>query len=1345
MINKSQQWTVEQQAAIDERGGDILVAAGAGAGKTAVLVQRIIQRLTDKESPLNIDHLLIVTFTKAAAAEMRKRISDALLKLLSKDPDNERLKQQLNLLDQAAIETLHSFCFRVIQTYNYKLDIDPSFRIGEENEMLIIRQEVMENLLEQCYKGAERERELFLELVDSFGGERSDDGLGQIIFSIYNMICSQPQPENWLEKTSDLYNIDDAVSLDDIVWISVIKQHIQIDISGMIEDYCQIIQFITGCDLYNVDCSQVIDVYGLQQHQDIPPYVEANLIPELIMLKKTASACAESWDALANQIKEIHFDRLKTKRNTEDHYAENVKKLRDEVKKQLKYYSEFYFSRTRQQYIADIQHSYPLVKQLTNLTIRFKRQYHQYKQKLGVLDFNDLEYYCLKIMTEPIDGGDQGGGQIISASPEARQLRQQFSEIYVDEYQDINNVQETILNLLSSENLFMVGDVKQSIYRFRLADPGLFMYKYMGDDSLVRKIDLQSNFRSRPEILNAVNFVFRQIMGQQAGEIIYDKKAELNPGIDFPHNAENSLQGPVEIHLLDKKAADNYSAIENDEEEDEITSEYITSLQLEARLIAGRIKKMTEIDNLLVYDNKNESYRPLTLRDIVILLPTANITADIFMQEMEQQGIGSFAELASGWLESQEILTMINLLKILDNPRQDIPLASILRSPLIGLSSDEMACIRLAGHRLSLFDALTATAASEPIQQISEINAELQTNTRDKAREFLVKLDEWRTAARSERLQDVLRRIMINSGYYDFIGGLPDGVQRQANLRILVERAGSYQAHSGKGLFAFLQYLDKITESGHDLPEARTLGENEDVVRIMSIHKSKGLEFPVVFLADAGHSFNMKDMNSQLLIHKDLGIGMAMVDPEEGFSYPGLPQQAIKQQIRSEILSEQMRVLYVAMTRAREKLIISGSVNNLASRWQKWERALYCRKQLLPDRMRLQAATFLDWLMPALMRHPSAAVCTGDKELSDRISGYNVFREYDNDESRWDIMLYQNISSDADDSDQSNSAISLQSINDAAITKDSPCSSSVRNSELLNKLRGWQPVTADDLTVFYQEHISDWPVVWRHAYKQVSDIFDWKYPYPAVQQAAKVTVTEVKDLFSEIAEDYHSVSRTNEINESNNINPSLKRPQFMLKQGLTGAEYGTALHLVLRHLDLQNTDSMKAIDQQIIDLYNREILNAEQAARIKRKDIYSFANSELGRRMASADEIYRELPFTLSLPWQELARRQRDPSEKEGAAYELSNAQNQECVILQGELDCIIREGDRWTLIDYKTDRPYTDSAEDEERTDVFIRKITQRYSGQLALYQLACERIMNINISEKCLYLFSIGKTVNI
>jgi ATP-dependent helicase/nuclease subunit A len=1183
-------WTKEQEAAIYTSGKDVLVAAAAGSGKTAVLVERIIQKLLNKENPVDIDSLLVVTFTNAAAQEMRNRVGEALEEAVAAAPSSIHLKKQLSLLQRASISTLHSFCLDVVKQHAYLLDLDPSFRIANEMENDLLKQEVMEDLFEKWYGAEDIEEEGFFAVVDRFSNDRSDAAVEELILALYHFAIQNPWPDAWLDELATAYNIDENWQESDLAWLDIIKREVQNQFAA-IGDEMQL-------------------AMNLANEPD-GPYHYIDTIEKDLASLHDALTLLDHWDGLQEFMSLSTFAKLSGKRiECDEGKKEKVKNLRNSYKKRWNKMKDRWFKRNLSSHVEDMQEMAPVVKQLTVLVKEFKDQFTQVKKEKAIVDFSDLEHYCLELFLDETSTSNR-----LVPSKVARYYKEKFTELLIDEYQDTNLVQETLLTLISDRsgpgNMFMVGDVKQSIYRFRHAEPKLFIEKYRSfaeDANPAKRIDLARNFRSREHVLTGANYIFRQIIDRDLGEIDYDENAELVYGNKMYDDMPYAEPSP-ELVIIDREAEE--SAAVSEEEED---YQDLEKAQLEARVFAEKIKTWTGKKNgqpLQVVDKATGKQRDFQYRDAVILLRAMSNWGPVIVDELKKQGIPVYAELSTGYFEAIEVKVMISFLKVIDNPRQDIPLASVLRSPIAGLNEDELASVRLAEKNTYYYDAM---------RKYAETN---QDKTTDKINDFLEKLEEFRFASRQGALSELIWNIYMETGYYDFVGGMPGGRQRQANLRALYDRARAYEETSFRGLFRFLRFIERMEENDDDLGAARALSEQEDVVRIMTIHKSKGLEFPVVILGAMDKQFNMMDLNQPYLLHKEMGFASKYIDPVKRITYPTLFYHAIKQEKMRELLSEELRVLYVALTRAKEKLVMIGNVNSLEDKLKKWERMIDYKQWVLPAHFRMESKTYLDWVGSALIRHNDNSILRNEEAL---ISGLH---EINLDPSNWDVSIIH--------------ASELANLDE---------SHKEEHEDFRDAVVNWKkvPVADDKLEMKVNSRLS-------HQYGSNE----------ATRLRAKQTVTEIKRQ-QEIKDEYAADQFVQQYKA-----PIVKRPNFMQREKtMTSAEKGTAMHTVMQHIPMEKVLTENEVAAFVETLTDKEILTEEQALIIDVSAIASFFTTPIAGYIREAGPVYREVPFSLTLTADDV--------------YAGLAAGTEEQVLIQGVIDCLIPKDNGWIILDYKTD-----------------------------------------------------------
>jgi ATP-dependent helicase/nuclease subunit A len=1146
-------WTKEQQMAIDTRDCNLLVAAAAGAGKTAVLVERIIKRITNENRPVDIDKLLVVTFTNAAASEMRERIGEAISKALDNNPDSRRLQGQLTLLNKASITTIHSFCLEVIKNNFHKIELDPGFRIGDATETTLLKLEALEEIFEDWYEQTGRED--FISLVECYGGNRDDKDLQDMVLKLYEFAKSSPWPEKWLEEASGAFDVSEDFNFGDSDWAKVIASSVKIELLGL-------------------ESSMKKAISTIKRTEGLEPYL-ANFESELKYINYLINCCQGSWKELYEGFENLEFSSLKrVGKDVDGEAKKNVTKIRDEVKDRIKKIKVDTFTLDDAAISLEIKELHPLMKCLGNLVIDFDKRYSKRKREKGIIDFNDIEHFALEILTCFDDKGD------IVPSDVALEYREKFDEILVDEYQDSNLVQEFLLNTISKQdvpNRFMVGDVKQSIYRFRQAKPELFLNKYntysITDGDLNRKINLYKNFRSRSEVIEGVNYIFKRLMSLNIGELEYTDDERLNLGSDYKElsDVESITGGPVEVHLIEKSTntgMEEPSREDSSEEDDQDAvseeEEKLDNIQLEARMIALRIKELIQEEEgrrFKVFDKTIKDYRPLEYRDIVILLRATSRWAPTFLEELTNAGIPTFADTGVGYFETMEIKTIISLLQIIDNPMQDIPMLAVLRSPIFSFTPEELIDIRMGEVDRTYYEAIKSAA-------------KLKDDLGQRAEEVLSAISRWQHKAIHMSVDELLWYLYKETGYYGYVGAMTGGVQRQANLRVLFERAKQYEDTSFKGLFNFINFINKLKVSSGDMGSAKILGENENVVRIMSIHKSKGLEFPVVFVSGMGKQFNLQDLTRSILFHHSLGFGPEYVDYKRRVAYPSIIKESIKKKIKIESLSEEMRILYVAFTRAKEKLIITGSVNNIEKAIQRWNVESDGIK--IPEHEVLKAKTYFDWIWPAIIHHKD---CTN-------LKGSSGEQENDDEEiSRWKVKTWSR--------------------------QDIILEEKAEEQEERDILKELGEINMDDTSSEFKD--------------EILRRLNFKYIYEkSAGLPAKLSVTEIKRIINTQVLDDETTPMFR--------NVRLKTPVFLEeKSELTAAERGTITHLVMQRLDLTRIFNFSDIKGQIDFMVKSELISGTQARAVNIKRIEAFFKTELGARMLNSQGVRREVPFHIEL------------------------------------------------------------------------------------------------------------------
>ena len=893
----SVKWTKEQEKVINLRNRSLLVSAAAGSGKTAVLVQRIISMVTDETDPLDIDHLLVVTFTNAAAAEMRERVGAAIENALEQDPYNQHLQGQLTLVHNAQITTIDSFCIRILRDHFHKIDLEPGFRIADEGELKLLREDVCEAVLEDFYQKADPE---FLRFADSYSGAKNDLQIKEMILKLYNYAESYPWPKEWLETCVQQYEAANEAELEEKSWIRDFLSYLNVRVEDLITAQEKLLE--------------------LTQEPDGPYMYEASIADDLRQLENLRKC--EHFSQWQAAISAIDFKNIGRSGKYEGSVAKKdaVMSGRKRMKDQIDKWKKTIFATMLEVQLERLTQTSKMVRMLVTLTQAFSDRFQEEKQKKNMLDFSDVEHNALRVLVD---------SETKELTETALEYQQQYREVMIDEYQDSNYVQETLLTAVSgvkngNENLFMVGDVKQSIYRFRLARPELFMDKYhrfSTEESSQQRIDLHRNFRSRWEVVEAVNDIFYPLMEKDLGNVAYDAEAALYAGAVYP-DYENADCCKPELLLVPSQE----SGMERREQE--------------AAAVAGRIRELVETQEI----------PGITYKDIVLLLRSMSGWAETYQKVFEQEGIPLIVASKTGYFSATEVQTVLSLLRVLDNPYQDIPLAAVMKSYFGKFSSEELAQIR------SEYPGMPFYQCVEQMLPVSE-----------KIIAFQEMLQKFRQRIPYTPIHRLLQEILDETGYRNYVAALPAGEQRRANLDMLMEKAVAYEQTSYHGLFHFIRYIDRLMKYDVDYGEAEIVSEQENAVRLMSIHKSKGLEFPVVFVCGMGKQFNEQDLNSNMIFHPEFGIGLKWFDCEKRTKANTLIHQIFAMEAKKENLGEELRVLYVALTRAKEKLILAGTCKLP----EEGQYSGFSREEKVPFSTRYDAKSYWDWVIPVLgMENP---------------------------------------------------------------------------------------------------------------------------------------------------------------------------------------------------------------------------------------------------------------------------------------------------------------------------------------------------------------------------------------
>lgn len=1307
-------WTTEQQQVIDLRNRNILVSAAAGSGKTAVLVERIVKIITDKNHPVDIDHLLIVTFTNAAAAEMRERIGNAIEKALDEQPGDEHLLRQLTLIHNAQITTIDSFCLYVVRNHFHEIDLEPNFRIGDEGELKLLREDVLGRVLEQNY---EEPSEAFSDFVEGYASGRTDAALNEMILQLYEFSRSYPWPEKWLDSFVGAYRIETREELDRAEWLAPLTENI-----------CFVLK----------DCEQLLkQALAITQQDDGPDMYEKAVQSDLE--KYEGLSRLTSFCELSGALSDIKYDRLASSRGFEGNpdKLELVKSLREQAKDVVKKLCKQYFFCSPEMMIEQLERTEPMLEEVVRLTKQFADEFAAAKRRKNLVDFHDVEHFALQILVDE---------ETEKAKKTAEEFRDTFEEIMIDEYQDSNEVQETLLRSISREergenNIFMVGDVKQSIYRFRLARPELFMKKYDSyslEESTTQRIDLHKNFRSREEVLTCTNDIFYKIMARSLGNVEYDAEAALYPGASYPAM-------PVQENPAGEKAAEDEKvsgkqingftpeillADSNDELLED--TDFSDKKTLEAKMVAEKIRHLMKTQP--VTDKSTGELRAARYSDIVILLRSLSGWADSLVEVLNGNGIPAHTVSSTGYFSTVEVQTVLSMLRLLDNPRQDIPMAAVLRSPMAGLTDEELAVLRLEDGSVPFHEAVLELAEGlyeeDGQKEISDSEADrkqgrnadektenhIEITAHRKLLKFYKKYKQLRQLVPDTPIHELIEIILRETGYGHYVAAMPAGNRRTANLNMLLEKATAYEKTSYKGLFHFVRYIDELQKYDVDFGEADMVGENEDVVRIMSIHKSKGLEFPIVIVSGMGKNFNKQDTRSKMVLHPELGIGLDYMDGKKRIKSPTIAKKAIAKQIDLENLGEELRVLYVALTRAKEKLILTGTLKDAPEKLEffRQQAALYAHSSdttAIPYLTRESAAGYLDWILPAVLSY-------GDKYPVRIVEAAElVLDEVENQLEQNENLTERIVEIEAADTQlvgQLKQRFSQRYPYQTDILRKNKYSvSELKHRAMREKFEAEQEET---IPAFLEEPVT--PTI------------------PLFIQRQGIVGQEAQNKAQDAGQE--AESKAEQKIESNTAN--------------RGALRGTAVHRVMECYDFT---SEKSVQEQMDAMEKEEKITADMRTLVKERIVADFVSSETGKRMALAQRmgaLYREKPFVMGFTEEELerygfgagAQMIENEAQTENAQQEImsenvsqeNHMHEEDLTLIQGIIDVFWIEDDGITVLDYKTDRVGT------------AQELIDRYATQLKLYADALERVFatrKLKVKEILIYSFRLEKLISI
>lgn len=1283
-------FTPDQQRVIDTRNCNILVSAAAGSGKTAVLVERIIQMITDDSNPVDIDRLLIVTFTSSAAAQMRERISKAVSQKLEEYPESEHLQKQASLIHNAQITTIDSFCLFVIRNNFNEIGLDPAFRVADESEVRLLESDVMGKLLEEAHT---EPTERFLHFIECYSTGTNEKKIEEAILRLYHFSMSYPFPEQWLTERLEDYQIEDVNALSDKKWFQSALTYIRTILQECRNRLQQALEIANS-------------VSGPIQYAD-------NLTSDMILIEKFQRA--SGYNELHDLFTYSAFTRLSGKKTegVDPVLKEMVKAIRDEVKKNIADLKKFLFQISVENTLSDMASCQESVEELVSLTLTFKKMLDQLKRDRNVIDFSDMEHFALQILLKRDENG-----KIVPGNT-ALELQDYFVEIMIDEYQDSNEVQELLLKCISGEdkgryNRFMVGDVKQSIYKFRLARPEIFMEKYdtyvINDNSSHQvRIDLSMNFRSRREVTDATNFICSQLMTASVGNVEYDNRAALYVGASYPEPEQVNEKGIYQTELL-IATPDSLLVQERDTEVQKYSEK-----ETEAVMVAERIRQIVGV--FPITDAVTGEIRPAKYSDIVILFRATAGWDEDFRRILSEQGIPVHVTSRAGYFETLEIQGIVNFLRVLDNPLQDIPLFGVLKLPFFDFTETDITCIRCFARdfmeqedntdkkrrKLFLYEQvqlyynqvyqLEMTATDQKYEK--EIRSE-NSVSRAKLERFFKMITEYRKRVAYTPIEELLQQLIADTAYDAFVGSMPGGDQRMANIELLLEKAGTFQNTSFYGLFHFIRYLETMQEQDVDFGEANILDENADVVRIMTIHKSKGLEFPICFVCGLSKQFNQMDMRKSILMDVELGVGVDYIDPTLRLKRKTMRKNVVVQRMKEDTRGEDLRVLYVALTRAKEKLILTGYVNDFDKKLANNVHLTMESAAKLPYSVLMGANSYMDMILAALIRHNCMRALLEER-------GFEYIRcPLPYREIPIEITLYQETESQAEkirtQLKKQGKSIALEE----ELSKASVYSDAALKTVLDEKLHYVYPhADLEGLTVK----------------TTVSELKKTSYEEAFSESAELVVLPREHYIPSFALEDTENII---EVPETEDIPAGTSHA----KKALSGIQYGTAVHKIMEllsfseKLDTDNKRLYAILKSEQEQWIAEGIVTAEELACVGINRIKNFFQSNLAKRMIAANarnRLFKEQPFVLGI----------------GADQLKPGFPSTEIVLIQGVIDVFFYENEEIVLADYKTDKVSTKE------------ELIARYKNQLDYYQQALEQITGKRVKERYLYSFSLQEEI--
>lgn len=1273
-------WTDAQQKVIDARNSNLLVSAAAGSGKTAVLVERIIQMISNSECPIDLDKLLVVTFTKAAAAQMKDKIVDAIEQLLIEQPENEHYLRQMDLTNHANIMTIDSFCYQIVKEHFYALSIDPEIRIGDNGEIGLLREEILEQTIELFY----RDNADFVAFSDAYSSDKNDSRVEEIILQIYNVSSSYPRPEIWTKRARELFDCQTEESLSKLL---------------VMQDFLR--------EIHNLACGVKETIQNTLKYTQMPngPYhLEKTLLLDSAFMDDIMMA--NSYSRL-QELKQEGFKRIATNRKGDyDKELENVVKgIRDQYKKRIAVLLDV-CTQSSKKIIEQIGEQKAMFTALLDAVDYFRMQFLQAKLDSRILEFSDVEHFALQVLCK---GYDEHENPI--PSDIGLDLSEDFEEILIDEYQDSNYLQEAILNCVSKvsqgkNNIFMVGDVKQSIYGFRMARPDLFMDKYhtyeAEDGAVCRKILLKNNFRSRANVLEAINYIFYQIMGADLGGIDYTQDESLIPGRTFLESEDDCVELLMGESQNFEFLSDRAVIGEKEEHLDE-ELEDIGKIELEATMVANRILEMLGANGKEPFQIMSESgdgMRPVSCRDIVILFRAPRAFQRVFSEVLLAKGLPVKVQNENGYLDRVEIQMLLSLLYVLDNPLNDVEMAAAMRSFFGKCDNNDLAILSVLKRKMTceslykIVEILSVDKISGDLQQaLCDMPKEMGTKCTEliaKCKQFMKILECLKVKMHHESAADILHSIYYETGYYYYVRSMPDGINRARNLVLFLRETSKIAGEQYCSIFELLRYVHRMQEKAIPLGGDPTNDSDENVIRIMSIHKSKGLEFPVVFLSGMGKDFNLKDTKQSIIVHSDYYIGAKYFNLDKRCGGDTFIRQAMCAMMQTANIAEELRVLYVGMTRAKEKLIMTGVTKDIPALVKKFEAVSQRREQKLSYGVVKTTMNYLELVVAALIRNEDFMDAMHkvrariDKKDGSVISAhYNGGVMLKEPRVRFRVMAYDYL------------------------------------SILVSHLE-----SSDDQYAYKMQNLTDWEKAPAACYDTIAERLTWQYKNEMLtKQSAKLSVTEIKRMYeNDTVEEFVNAELC--VEGQNNAYRDVLKPKFIAEQqSLTAAQKGTYIHKAMEMFAFDKAEDINMVRVQLEGLFDADRLPKQAQSFITVDMINQMVNSSLGKRMriAARDErLYKEQQFVVGVPQSKISRCEMQEASKD-------------LIVVQGIIDAFFEEQGELVLVDYKTDQIQNGQE----------AVLVERYRTQMRYYKETLEQLKGMSVKESYIYSFALGKEI--